>query len=282
MNLDTLNIFITLAEELHFRKTSDQHHITISTVTRLIQRLEKELNTTLFKRNNRKVALTKEGKKVYNYAKKTRTAYQELLNNLHPHDSKQLQGQIKLYSTVTAAYHILPPIIKSFRQNYPAIMTYLETGEVKQGDDKLLAEDIDFSIGIINKKKLTQFLSKKVLETPLIFIEPIQKQTQTTLSMIFPEQGDLATIIKKYLTHHKQPYTVHSYVKGHEAILSMVSAGLGSAILPKIVVENSHLSQLIKENKTYTHLPTLEVGLFAKKTALSPVQQAFWNEINKK
>ncbi len=282
MNLDTLNIFITLAEELHFRKTSDQHHITISTVTRLIQRLEKELNTTLFKRNNRKVALTKEGKKVYDYAKKTRMAYQDLLNNLHPHHSKQLQGQIKLYSTVTAAYHILPPIIKSFRQNYPAIMTYLETGEVKQGDDKLLAEDIDFSIGIINKKKLTQFLSKKVLETPLIFIEPIQKQTQTTLSMIFPEQGDLATIIKKYLTHHKQPYTVHSYVKGHEAILSMVSAGLGSAILPKIVVENSHLSQLIKENRTYTNLPTLEVGLFAKKTALSPVQQAFWNEINKK
>ena len=53
MNNELFGIFMTLAETLHFRKTSDQHHITVSTLTRMIQRLEKELNATLFERNKK-------------------------------------------------------------------------------------------------------------------------------------------------------------------------------------------------------------------------------------
>ncbi|MEK9727410.1 MAG: LysR substrate-binding domain-containing protein [Candidatus Margulisiibacteriota bacterium] len=280
MNINLLSIFITLAETLHFRKTSDHHHITVSTLTRMIQRLEKELKVVLFERNNRYVVLTKQGQVFYNFAKKSVGQYEHLLQDIHPESSDQLRGNITIHSTVTAAYYILPPIIKEFRKQYPWVMTYLETGHVKQGYERLLNHEVDFSIGIMSQKKIKQCLCKKILETPLIFIAPKQVELKTPLDlpMILPKEGELSLIIQRYLKSHGLNVGVHSYVDGHEAILAMVSAGLGSAILPKIVVENSHLSETVVSVKSLSELPNLDVGLFTKKNmTLSPVKQVFWD-----
>ena len=279
MTIDQLNIFISLATLLHFRKASERHHITVSTLTRFIQRLELELQTTLFERNNRKVKLTQAGHIFYEYAKTSVAAYHQMYQQIHPHVSKQLKGEIKLYSTVTAAYYILPPIIKAFREEYPELITYLETGEVKQGYEKLLNHDIDFSVGIITPKNRNQCLCKKVLETPLVYIYPMQHEgtNLTELPMILPEKGDLSQIIDVFLNKQPHKHVVHSYVKGHEAILAMVSAGVGAAILPKIVVEHSHLSKSVKIQDLGQQLPILEVGIFMKKQSLlSPSKKVFW------
>jgi len=284
MNLDSLRFFISLADSLHFRKTSEQQHITVSTLTRIIQRLEKELNSQLFIRNNKDVKLSESGKLFYEFCKNTLKQYEDTLKLIHPNDSKQLSGSIKLYSTVTAAYHSLAPLIKEFRERYPNIMTYLETGEVKTGIDKLMAGELDFSVGIINDQLLKHCHCQKILDTQLIYIIPSDSKFKSLseLPMIFPEGGDLEKTIKTYLKKEPQ-ITVHSYVKGHEAILAMVAAGLGAAILPNIVVDNSHLKNSVQIIDAVKKLPSLEVGIFSKKTAAqSPIKDAFFNFVVQK
>ena len=281
MNIHTLRLYITLCEQLHFRKTSEQYHMTVSTLTRQIQRLEDTLNTVLFDRSNRHVSLTKPGKLLYEFAKNTLHNYDQLHHTLHPSETETLQGSIKLYSTVTAAYHILPPLIKSFRKKHPNVITYLETGELKQGIDRLRNNETDFTIGMMTPKKKASFHYKKVLSTQLVFIIPIKstKKKPEDIPLIFPEKGDLSTLIKQYL--HGQSVSIHSYVEGHEAILAMVAAGIGGAILPQIVVENSHLSNAIQSIPQKKPLPTIEVGLFMKKsTLISPEKKAFWELMN--
>jgi len=279
-DLQSLRLFITLAEQLHFRKTSTTHHMTTSALTRAIQRLEESLNVVLFERNNRSVKLTDSGSRFYEFARHVVSEYEQLQLDLHAKNPEQLKGSIKIYSTVTAAYSILPDLVKRFREHYPLVMTYLETGVAKGGYARLSSGEADFSIGIMTQRLHHDVLCQKILETPLLFVLPKNhaKKDLNDIPLIFPEQGDLATIITQYLQEEKLAIQVHSYVEGHEAILAMVAAGLGAAILPKIVIDNSHLSEAVTASPLKTKLPNMEVGLFAKKSALdSPVKRAFWD-----
>jgi DNA-binding transcriptional LysR family regulator len=52
---------VTLAEELHFGRAAQRHYISAQPFGRHIQRLERDLGTTLFDRTSRRVALTPEG-----------------------------------------------------------------------------------------------------------------------------------------------------------------------------------------------------------------------------
>lgn len=282
--IESLQLFITLAERLHFRKTSEQHHLTPAALTRSIQALEKELGVQLFDRNNRTVVLTEAGTRFYAYAKDAVQAYEKLMAELHVSHPKALKGSVKLYATVTAAYSFLPNLIKTFRFDYPQVTTYLETGPARAGFSRVLSGESDFCIGIITPTWSSELKCKKILQTPLVFIVPkaVKKNHIKELSLILPEQGELSSVISTYFETKKQTVSVHSYVEGHEAILAMVAAGLGAAVLPQIVIENSHLKEFVS-TVTLQDLPHLEVGVFVKKSSLqSPVKRAFWEAIRNK
>lgn len=272
-----LRMFMTLAEQLHFGKTSRQHHMTVSALSRAIKKMEQDLGTRLFERSNKHVALTQAGEKFYQFARQTVSGYDTLHHEfLNP---TQLQGKIKLFATVTAAYSILPDLIKTFRTQHPNITTYLETGASKNSHSRILNNEADFSIGIITHPISKTLLYQKILETPLVFIVPQGSLSEkvTDFELLFPEQGDLAAILTHYLQQHDLPIHIHSYIEGHEAILAMVAAGLGGAILPQIVLDHSHLKKAVKVIRLSPEVPSIEVGVFMKESSLdSPIKRAFW------
>lgn len=280
MDYQSLVAFITLCNTLHFRKASEQLHTTPSTLSRKIQRLENEVGATLFERNKRSVELTEAGKRFYEFAQISLSHYETFQNTLHENSPDKLKGEIKLYATVTAAYRILPPILKAFREKYPQIVTYLETGPTKNGLRHLKEGSADFVIGIISPFQKSPFEYQKILETPLVYItlQGTQRPDIGKTPLIFPAGGELNTLINDYLdAQHLHP-PIHSYVEGHEAILAMVAAGLGAAILPKIVIDNSHLNTSITMVPLTPSLPKLDVGLFMK-PGTSAIKQAFWEFI---
>ena len=58
--LDTrdIEVFLTLADELHFGRTAERLHLTQARVSQTVQRLERRIGATLFDRTSRRVALT--------------------------------------------------------------------------------------------------------------------------------------------------------------------------------------------------------------------------------
>jgi|GEM_PF-3176880 len=277
--IDTLRIVMSVMEYRHFRRAADHHHITPSTLTRLIQRLETEIGTPLFIRNQRSVIPTDAGHRFYEFARQTTDTYDQLLGQIRPNTPDQLRGSIKLYSTVTAAYSILPDILKTFGSKFPHITTYLETGVAKGGISQVIDGNVDFAIGIITPTHQNEIICQKLLDSQLVFVVPAGHPATIPqhIPLILPESGPLATIIKAHIESHPQALQIHSYVEGHEAILAMVAAGLGGAILPQIVIDNSHLFASIRTVPLALALPQIEVGIFAKTATLkSPVKGAFW------
>lgn len=65
MELRDIEIFLTLAEELHFRRTADKLHITPARVSQAIKKQERRIGAPLFDRTTRTVRLTATGHQLY-------------------------------------------------------------------------------------------------------------------------------------------------------------------------------------------------------------------------
>ncbi|WP_419999785.1 LysR family transcriptional regulator [Streptomyces boninensis] len=65
MEIRELEIFLTLAEELHFGRTAQRLHVTAARVSQAIKKQERRIGAKLFDRNSHHVALTPIGKQLY-------------------------------------------------------------------------------------------------------------------------------------------------------------------------------------------------------------------------
>ena len=61
LDLHHLRAFKTVAEQLHFKKAAELLHITQPGLTRIIKKLEDDLQVDLFERSTRQVKLTAAG-----------------------------------------------------------------------------------------------------------------------------------------------------------------------------------------------------------------------------
>ncbi|GAA3144849.1 LysR family transcriptional regulator [Nonomuraea roseoviolacea] len=65
MELRDIEIFLTLAQELHFGRTAERLHITTSRVSQAIKKQERRIGAPLFDRTSRTVRLTPVGEQLY-------------------------------------------------------------------------------------------------------------------------------------------------------------------------------------------------------------------------
>lgn len=78
MDLRDLKTFLHLAESRHFGRSARAMHVSPSTLSRQIQRLEEDLGQPLFVRDNRTVTLTEAGEELRTFAQQTLLQYQQL------------------------------------------------------------------------------------------------------------------------------------------------------------------------------------------------------------
>ena len=70
-----IEIFLTLAEELHFGRTAERLHVSTARVSQTIKKLERRIGAALFERTSRQVALTPIGRRLDD---DLRPAYQQI------------------------------------------------------------------------------------------------------------------------------------------------------------------------------------------------------------
>ena len=103
MDIRSLTLFQHLANTLHFGKTAAACHVSASTLSRSIQRIEEQLGSQLLIRDNRSVILTSEGKKLLAYADHQIEQYKSLKSSLNA-SQQELSGSLNIYCSVTASY----------------------------------------------------------------------------------------------------------------------------------------------------------------------------------
>lgn len=119
MDLNALNIFLTVAQERSFSRAAAKVHRTQPAVSQAVRRLEDELGEQLFDRSSKNGTLTEAGRMLQNYgqrlvrlAEETESAVREL---------RDLRRGRVLIGANEAAVHTLLPLIVRFRQGFPDI-----------------------------------------------------------------------------------------------------------------------------------------------------------------
>lgn len=118
MDIRTLNYFITVAEELNITRAAAKLHMSQPPLSAQIKNLETELNTTLFIRGKRHLALTESGKILYRRAKEiiklTEKTESEILSM-----SESMSGTIAIGLVEGMAPDIAAEWFAEFISEYP-------------------------------------------------------------------------------------------------------------------------------------------------------------------
>ncbi|MFI6485887.1 LysR family transcriptional regulator [Nonomuraea sp. NPDC050663] len=81
MELRDIEIFLTLAEELHFGRTAERLHLTQARVSQSIKKQERAIDAALFERTSRKVTLTPIGRQLRDELQPAYDQVQQSLQN---------------------------------------------------------------------------------------------------------------------------------------------------------------------------------------------------------
>ena len=144
MDYDGLHMFLELPRSLHFLRASRACHVSPSTLSRVVQRLEQETGSVLLERDRRSVRLTAAGVRFTEHARETLERWQRLQRDLSgPRDA--LSGSIAIFASVTACQSFLPELLGAFRSRHPDVRIQLETGYAADALERLAEGRIDVS-----------------------------------------------------------------------------------------------------------------------------------------
>ena len=143
MELRVLRYYLTVAREENITRAAEILHITQPTLSRQMAELEEELNTRLFERTNRKIALTEAGmllrrraEELLSLAEKTELEFKN--------SGEELTGVISIGSGVSSVVsENLPDLIQTYSSRYPGVRFELHTGTaavIKEQLDKGLLD----------------------------------------------------------------------------------------------------------------------------------------------
>lgn len=292
MDIRLLKQFLTLTETLHYGRAGDLCHLSPSALSRSIKQLEATLGVTLFNRDNRHVELTAEGRIFQNYAREALSQWDSLRNTLLS-EAHELQGEVSVYCSVTASYSFLYDLLRKFRSQHPRIEIKLHTGDPAAAINQVLKGDEDLAIAARPNQLPAGLAFRSIGLSPLVFIAPqqdpwispllepdLESIDWSSLPMILSERGLARERVDEWFRNKAIKPNIYAQVSGNEAIVSMVSLGLGVGVVPKIVLDNSPLADRVRLLDITPRLAAYDVGVCVlEKKLRGPLIQAFWSQI---
>jgi LysR family positive regulator for ilvC len=290
MDYDGLRMFLELSRSLHFLRASRACHVSPSTLSRAVQRLEQETGSLLLERDRRSVRLTPEGGRFAEHARETLERWQRLQRDLRGARDK-LSGTIAIFASVTACQSFLPELLGAFRGRHPDVRIQLETGYAADALEQLAEGRVDVSVAAIPPHLPRGLVSRVLLYTPLVFAAPrvaceVERLCHqrplpwASLPVVLPASGQARDSADRWFRRRRLTPQVYGEVPGSEAILALVSLGCGVGIVPRLVLDESPLADklsVLDADDGGAALGEFRVGVCTQRKKLaSPLVRALW------
>ncbi|MBV7316787.1 HTH-type transcriptional activator IlvY [Shewanella sp. NIFS-20-20] len=285
MDIRSLKLFLHLCDTLHFGQTAQQMHVSPSTLSRQLQRLETLAECRLFERDNRQVRLTQGGVAFRRFAQETVNQWHFLQQQLTP--TTQLSGQLRLYCSVTAAYSHLPQLLDKFRRQHPLVEIHLTTGDAANAPEQVQQNLADIAIAAKPEVLANSLDFKEIDSIPMCLVvahhDPLPNHTITdwlALPLILPERGPSRHRAENLYRQLGLKMKIYAQVSGHEAMASMVALGCGISILPEVVIQHSPVRERLTALPLSMVRP-LALGCISRRTmAQDPRLAAFYQSLS--
>jgi LysR family positive regulator for ilvC len=277
---EPLRSVLELAATLNYTRASRNLHVAPSTLSRTIQRVERDVGATLFERDRRRVALTAAGERFCRHARAVLDDWAESERDLR--GDGPVTGVLRLYCTVTASQSVVPEVLARFRRRHPGVHLELETGDASGALDRLRDERVDVRVAAMPDRMPPGLIAKVIAETPLTWVVAAGGAGGVDwddIDLVLPAEGLARERADAWMRSHRGGARVHSEVHGHEAVLSLVALGYGVGLVPDLVREQSALRDRV-EVVAGPKLPPFKVAMCTRRRSLTrPVVAALWDSV---
>jgi DNA-binding transcriptional LysR family regulator len=287
MDSRKLRYFLAVAEELHFGRAARRLNISQPPLSMQIRALEDELGTLLFKRDRRNVALTEAGHVLLTEARNVLLQIEHARNAVQRVGRGEV-GRLSIGFITPVEYNVLPALLEQFRRSYPGISLTLREAMT----DQQLAE---LESGTLDVGLLTAPVDRPTLSCHLIWRErvivaipaahelarstaPISvRRLASEQFVMFPRSVAPALYddVTQFCRRGGFSLTIAQEVAQSQTIISLVSAGLGLAIVPE------SMQGLRRAGVTYRSFreesPSVETVVAYKRDRISPPVENFVN-----
>ena len=128
VTINELDTFISIVDEGTISQAAEHLGVTVSAVSRALSRLEKKLNTSLFRRTTRRLELTQEGEK---YLERVRSILSDLedAGDMMVKNKEVPSGKLRIDAATPFMLHVIAPLIDKYSNAYPQIDIELVSNE---------------------------------------------------------------------------------------------------------------------------------------------------------
>jgi DNA-binding transcriptional LysR family regulator len=246
MELRHLRYFVAVAEELHFGRAAALLRMTQPALSKQVVSLERELGVQLLDRNKRVVQLTAAGQVFLERAKQLLSQADETIQ-LTQRTARGEVGQPIVGFTATAAYTVLPDLVRQFRDRFPAVELTMQELCTEAQVTALNRGDID--LGFLHPPIDQRGLSLLPIWTEsFVAVLPTQHQLLQNDSLSLSDLANEAIIlhpraegpvlydqfVRQCQQVGFQPQIVKE-VGAHQTRICLVAAGMGITFVPESV-----------------------------------------------
>jgi DNA-binding transcriptional LysR family regulator len=242
LNLEDIDLFISVVELGGFTRASDFCMIPKSTISRRVRDLEAKLNTRLIERTTRKITLTVAGEKFYQEAKslinQAKTLENETIN-----EQSDIAGSVVIYAPIFVN-ELCATLIQKFCEWHKGIR--LELLSSAQGEQQIYEKRFDILVSYgelpdssliaktLAKLKFDYYVSPKYIETNGYPLSPVELNKFDIISHI----GNASENTEWQFNQVNISITPRVKVDSLYMLLSLARAGQGICCLPKVIGVN--------------------------------------------
>src|SRR5882724_4443517 len=235
-----LRAFRVLARTGSFTQTARELHLTQSGISHSMKALESEIGCRLLDRLGKKVVLTQAGEQLLQHTEKIlheMESARESLTQL----GKWGKGRLRLGASTTACQHLIPPVLREFKESFPDHAISLEPGDTPELVSSLLRHRMDLALSLEVEKE-------PQLEFHPLFTDELQFLVSAQHPWARAGRVDRAEIPRQnYILYSKRSLTfrlIENYFRREQMVLNaiievgsmeatkeLVKLGLGVCIL---------------------------------------------------
>ena len=246
MDLQSLNIFIQVAELNSFTKAGETLGYSQPTVSFQIKQLEKELGVKLFDRIGHTVSLTDEGRSALAYAHRIYNMSHEMVADVGKH--YEAEGVVKLGMADSLCTPLIANQFKEFQRKYPKVSMHIRTGRTDELLQFLDHNEVDVVCTLDSPIYNTNYkvVSEEKIGVSLVVSKqnPLAKKEVVTIEE-FLEQPFFSTeqgisynrILTEELAKRGIELRPVLEMGSADILCKLVSDDLGVAVLPDYVSE---------------------------------------------
>ena len=268
MTITQLEYIVALADIKSFSKAADFCCVTQPSLSMQVQKLEEELNMTLFNRKVKPLEPTAEAIEILGKARQI-LAQSKAILSLTKGWATQVNGTINLGVIPTIAPYLMPKFLASFQAKYPELI--INISETTTSSIKSLITEGKIDIGI-----LVTPLQSELVEVPLYYeelflysnavdgFENILSQVNADKLWLLEEghclSNQINAICNVHLSNRQQPLLTY-HTGSLETIVRLADQGKGQTILPEMLVGFLDKENQSKIFKMPSPVPVREVSM---------------------